>query len=89
MSKEVFLVERRQGDGITKIAATRRIKDAFELGCLHGRVADPSLSYKTVSRRLVDLGSIFFYDKVRFESETEAVYSPIGDIIIITRLQLV
>lgn len=85
-SKTVYLIERQTSECIEKILVARSIKKAYELAKFHGRVAAPSLSYKTAQRRLMTAVSVFFYDTVRFENESEALYSPTMDSMIITRL---
>lgn len=88
MAATVYVIEQQTSEAITKLLATRNLKRAYNLSLLNGRIADPSLSYKTVQRRLQTSSTVFLYDKVRFESEAEAIYNPLGTTIIITRLEL-
>lgn len=84
--KSVFIVERRDAKGIYKIIIAKDLKTAYKLALFHGKIAYPSMSYKTMARRFAVFESVFFYDKIRFESETVALYSPLGEIMILTRV---
>lgn len=84
----IFIVERRDAKGIYKVIAAPDNKTAYKFAMFHGKIAHPSMSYKTMLRRFLVFESVFFYDKVRFESEAVALYSPLGEIMILTRMPM-
>jgi len=87
--KTVFLIERIHRDSTILGGVATSLKSAHELSLLHGRIAIPSISYKTLLRRMQNEETVIFYDTNRFEAEDEAKYSPRGDVIRITRTHLV
>jgi len=88
-SRKIYLIERIHQDKLILIASTYTIRKAYEISLFEGNIAQPDISYKSLQRRLTIGDSVIMYDKSRFVSDTEAKYSPIGDVIRITRTVLI
>lgn len=86
---KIYLVERIHKDQTTLIVATRSIRAAHNVALEFGQIKEPDLNYKATTRRLQTADSILLYDKSRFMSDTEAKYSPLGDVVRITRMALI
>ena len=89
LKKKIYLIERINRNKVTLICAARNLKAGYSLSKLHGYLADPDISYKTLVRRLDKVDSIIIYDRNRFETEDEAKYSLVGDVVRITRTILI
>jgi len=81
-------VERIHRDELIVIGATRSIRKAYDLATFHGRISEPDITYKVMTRRMHTLKQVIMHDTFRFTSEDEAKYSPMGDIVRVTKTTL-
>jgi hypothetical protein len=88
-SKILHLIIQREGDTETPVGVISRFKSAYSFSLLTGRIANPNLSERTACRILRKNGKLYLWNKDEFAYEEEALWSPIGRMIIIQKVPVI
>jgi len=78
-SNEVWLLVSRRGERESNLLVTAQFKHAYELAIFEHRIGEPSLGERAARELWKKGGPVWLWDRSRFESLEEALWSPVGD----------
>ena len=88
-SKEVHLITKRDGETETPIGVIAKFNSAYRFALLQQMISKPNLSERTACRTLRKNGKLYLWNTDEFQYEEEALWSPIGKMIIIQKIPVI
>ena len=85
-SKEVWILVSRRGEQERVLLATAMFKTAYNLALFEHRIAEPNLAERAARQAWTLGGTLWLWDRSRFESLEQALWSPVGDAVRIERI---
>lgn len=85
--KHVYTMTLLQDGKVLWVGVAYKLKLVHEVSKFRGQLATPSISYKTLVRRLKEAKQVYMYDRNRFGTEDEAKFRPDGSIVRIEKVE--
>ena len=85
-SKEVWLLTSRVGERERPVGVSATFKTVYAQALFQMRIADPSLGERAAREEWKKGSPVWLWDKSRFSSIEEAMWSPIGSLARIERV---
>lgn len=85
-SKEVWLLTARAGESEKPVCVAAAFKTIYALALFESRIAEASLPERAARETCKKTGQVWLWDKSRFQSFEEAMWSPLGSMALIEKI---
>ena len=85
-AKQVHLITTRNGETESPVCVAATFRGAFKIALFEQGISFPNLSERAALSVMNKMGKVFIWDSKRFEHFEEALWSPVGKLVIIQKI---